>query len=115
MAKDGYYLGKPVHLVTIALKAIQDGDTCPYCGDKADPNELSLNVQGNEWSRDHVLPSEPYVEASCQCAKCKQWWTVRKRGSEVVLDYWPVRSGFNSYELSETAWHGGFTQKTETK
>ena len=51
VAKDGYYLGKPVHLVTIALKAIQDGDTCPYCGGKADPNEVSMSVMSTNWEK----------------------------------------------------------------
>ena len=115
VAKDGYFLGKPVHLVTIALKAIQDGDTCPYCGGKADPNEVSLNVTAEHWEKSKALPKEPYIVASCQCAKCKQWWTVRQRGTEVCLDYTPPRNGHDSYGLSATALHGAPTGKTGSK
>lgn len=115
VAKDGYYLGKPVHLVTVALKAIQDGDTCPYCGDKADPNELTLNVNSEHWERGKAIPKDPYIEASCQCAKCKQWWVVRQKGTEVCLDYYPPRNGYESYELSETALHGAYCGKTGSK
>ena len=115
VAKDGYYLGKPVHLVTIALKAIQDGDTCPYCGGKADPNEVSMTVTAEHWEKGKALPKEPYINAECQCAKCKQWWTVRQRGTEVVLDYWPPRTGHDSYGLSETALNGAACGKTGSK
>lgn len=103
VAKDGYFLGKPVHLVTIALKAIQDGDTCPYCGGKADPNEVSMKVTAEHWEKGKAIPKDPYINVECQCAKCKQWWTVRQRSTEVCLDYNPPRTGFGTYGLSETS------------
>ena len=58
---------------------------------------------------------DPYIEASCQCAKCKEWWTVRQRGSEVCLDYYPPRTGHDSYSLSETALYGAYCGKTGSK
>lgn len=115
VAKDGYFLGKPVHLVTIALKAIQDGDTCPYCGGKADPNEVSMKVTAEHWENGKAIPKDPYINVECQCAKCKQWWTVRQRSTEVCLDYTPPRNGHDSYGLSATALHGAPTGNPGSK
>ena len=115
VAKDGFYLGKPVHLVSVAIKNLEEGERCPYCGDKADPNELTLNVKSEHWERDKAIPKEPYIEANCQCAKCKQWWVVRQKGTEAVLDYYPERHGHDNYELSETALHGAYCGNTGSK
>lgn len=115
VAKDGYFLGKPVHLVTIALKAIQDGDTCPYCGGKADPNEVSMKVTAEHWEKGKAIPKDPYIDVECQCAKCKQWWTVRQRSTEVCLDYTPPRNGHDSYGMSATALHGALTGNPGSK
>ena len=115
VAKDGYFLGKPDHIVTIALKAIREGDTCPYCGGKADPNEVSMVVTADHWEKGKAIPKDPYINAECQCAKCKQWWVVRQKGTEVCLDYCPPRTGFGNYELSETALNGAACGKTGSK
>ena len=113
VSMDGFSGGQPVYLVTIALKGFQEGETCPYCGDRANPDETSMTVKPAYFENDHSLPSDPYIEATCQCQKCAKWWTVRQKGTEICLDYTPERSLGVPFSLSKHAYISAILRKLD--
>lgn len=82
----GFQAGKPVWIVTVALKDYVEGFKCPLCGGKPDMDETCSRVTGDTFG-EHGYWDDPYIETECQCASCKANWIIRKKGTEVCLDY----------------------------